>query len=76
MSTATEMCSNLLAEKKWKMSNDGSKPKEEVNPNAKFLMLTAQIEDLKKLFASGKKGGEQHDAKLKSWRFSNSENKS
>ena len=75
MLTATTTYNNLLAEKNWKVPDNGSKPKEEVDPNTKFLALTAQIEELKKSLTSGNKGGEQQDARSKSLRFSNSENK-
>ncbi len=40
MATATTTYNNLLAEKTWKVPNDDSKVKEEVDQNAKFLALT------------------------------------
>ena len=57
MSTAMTTYYNLLEEKNWKVPNDGLKPKEEVGPNAKLLVLAAQIEEFKKSFASENKGG-------------------
>ena len=78
MSTATTTYNNLLAEKSWKVLNDGSKEKEEVDPNAKFLALTAQIEELKKSWSSGSNvegSNDSNASKPKSWRFSNPNDK-
>ena len=75
MSTATTTYNNLFAEKSWKLSSQTSKSKEDTIPNAKFLVLIAQIEDIKKFFVIGSKVGKQSDTKTKSWRFSNPENK-
>ena len=59
ISAATTTYNNLCADKSWKFPGQGSKSKDEADPDTKFLALTSQIEDLKNSFANGNKGGEK-----------------